>query len=228
MWGPSGRGHGAGSRDPRYGAAWRSGGSWERRFGDHAHHQGHSHLGWGQSTPKMPPHRPPLPPQLPPAGSSSPKGHWRRGWGRSPLTAPSPQRLQVGDIAGTMRLPWALLCLWLLAGAAGAARARTRRELAPGLYEHGVYDAGGSYCQRGDVCCHGRDDGCTVPYLDTICYCDLFCNRTVSDCCPDFWEYCLGIPAPFPKVQGEGCPSPNPPPSWWGWHGCPMCWVALR
>uniref|UniRef100_A0A8B9IC11 Tubulointerstitial nephritis antigen like 1 n=1 Tax=Anser brachyrhynchus TaxID=132585 RepID=A0A8B9IC11_9AVES len=101
-----------------------------------------------------------------------------------------------------MRLLWALLCLWLLAGAAGAARARTRRELAPGLYEHGVYDAGGSYCQRGDVCCHGRDDGCTVPYLDTICYCDLFCNRTVSDCCPDFWEYCLGIPAPFPKVQG--------------------------
>uniref|UniRef100_A0A8D2MCM5 SMB domain-containing protein n=1 Tax=Zonotrichia albicollis TaxID=44394 RepID=A0A8D2MCM5_ZONAL len=46
------------------------------------------------------------------------------------------------------------------------------------------------------------DDGCTVPYHDTLCYCDLFCNRTVSDCCPDFWEYCLGIPAPFPKAPG--------------------------
>ncbi|NXB43166.1 TINAL protein, partial [Leucopsar rothschildi] len=96
--------------------------------------------------------------------------------------------------------------LWLVAQVAQVAlssRVRTRRELSPGLYEHGVYDAGGSYCQRGDVCCHGRDDGCTVPYHDTLCYCDLFCNRTVSDCCPDFWEYCLGIPAPFPK--GAGC-----------------------
>uniref|UniRef100_A0A8C3PR73 Tubulointerstitial nephritis antigen like 1 n=1 Tax=Calidris pygmaea TaxID=425635 RepID=A0A8C3PR73_9CHAR len=105
-------------------------------------------------------------------------------------------------MAGTMRLLRALLCLWLLAEVALASRVRTRRELGPGLYEHGVYDAGGSYCQRGDVCCHGRDDGCTVPYHDTLCYCDLFCNRTVSDCCPDFWEYCLGIPAPFPKAPG--------------------------
>ncbi|XP_065600730.1 tubulointerstitial nephritis antigen-like [Cyrtonyx montezumae] len=102
-------------------------------------------------------------------------------------------------MAGTA---WALLCLCLLPSVGSAGRVRTRRELSPGLYEHGVYDAGGSYCQRGDVCCRGRDDGCTVPYLDTICYCDLFCNRTVSDCCPDFWEYCLGIPAPFPKAQG--------------------------
>lgn len=115
-------------------------------------------------------------------------------------------------MAGDMR---ALLCLWLVALVAQAAqvarvarvavssRVRVRRELGPGLYQHGVYDAGGSYCQRGDVCCHGRDDGCTVPYHDTLCYCDLFCNRTVSDCCPDFWEYCLGIPAPFPKAPGE-------------------------
>lgn len=116
-----------------------------------------------------------------------------------------------GDIAGNMRLLRALLCLCLLAQVAPVALAswvRTRRELAPGLYEHGVYDARGSYCQRGDVCCHGRDDGCTVPYQDTLCYCDLFCNRTVSDCCPDFWEYCLGIPAPFPNAPGEAAPSP--------------------
>lgn len=110
-------------------------------------------------------------------------------------------------MTGDMR---ALLCLWLVAQVAQVAqssRVRTRRELGPGLYEHGVYDAGGSYCQRGDVCCHGRDDGCTVPYHDTLCYCDLFCNRTVSDCCPDFWEYCLGIPAPFPKASGEARPA---------------------
>lgn len=159
----------------------------------------------------MPPIAPHNPPSSHPPGAAPPKGIGA-GAGVGPLSPPpSPQRLQVGDIAGTMRLPWALLCLWLLAGAAEAARARTRRELAPGLYEHGVYDAGGSYCQRGDVCCHGRDDGCTVPYLDTICYCDLFCNRTVSDCCPDFWEYCLGIPAPFPKAQGEA-PLPKSAP----------------
>ncbi|XP_017591600.1 PREDICTED: LOW QUALITY PROTEIN: tubulointerstitial nephritis antigen-like [Corvus brachyrhynchos] len=102
---------------------------------------------------------------------------------------------------------WALLCVWLVAQWPCPSRVRARRELGPGLYEHGVYDAGGSYCQRGDVCCHGRDDGCTVPYHDTLCYCDLFCNRTVSDCCPDFWEYCLGIPAPFPKASGEERPA---------------------
>uniref|UniRef100_A0A8C0VA20 SMB domain-containing protein n=1 Tax=Cyanistes caeruleus TaxID=156563 RepID=A0A8C0VA20_CYACU len=99
----------------------------------------------------------------------------------------------------------ALLCLWLVAQVAQVAlssRVRTRRELGPGLYEHGVYDAGGSYCQRGDVCCHGRDDGCTVPYHDTLCYCDLFCNRTVSDCCPDFWEYSKHSPGALPSHPG--------------------------
>ncbi|XP_056365373.1 tubulointerstitial nephritis antigen-like isoform X1 [Oenanthe melanoleuca] len=125
--------------------------------------------------------------------------------GAGPAGAPSGRlrsRSRCGDMTGDMR---ALLCLWLVAQVAQVAlssRVRTRRELSPGLYQHGVYDAGGSYCQRGDVCCHGRDDGCTVPYHDTLCYCDLFCNRTVSDCCPDFWEYCLGIPAPFPKAAG--------------------------
>nr|XP_028594832.1 tubulointerstitial nephritis antigen-like isoform X1 [Podarcis muralis] len=97
-----------------------------------------------------------------------------------------------------MKAFWTLLATVLLAVEALAIRAsRTRRELAPGLHERGIRDAGGSYCERRSACCPGRDDGCTVPYLDTICYCDLFCNRTVSDCCPDFWEYCLGIEPPF-------------------------------
>lgn len=143
------------------------------------------------------------------------------------LSALPLQRLQVGDTLGTMR---ALLCLWLLAETSRASRVRTRRELAPGLYEHGVYDAGGSYCQRGDVCCHGRDDACTVPYHDTLCYCDLFCNRTVSDCCPDFWEYCLGIPPPFPKAPGEAAPGPEGQGAVGDRAtalGCPVCCVML-
>uniref|UniRef100_A0A8C3T4V8 Tubulointerstitial nephritis antigen like 1 n=1 Tax=Chelydra serpentina TaxID=8475 RepID=A0A8C3T4V8_CHESE len=102
-----------------------------------------------------------------------------------------------------MRLLWTLPTLWLLAAEdLSAPRARSRRELAPGLHERGIRDAGGSYCERNDACCTGRDDACTVPYLDTICYCDLFCNRTVSDCCPDFWEYCLGIPPPVAVHKG--------------------------
>ncbi|XP_074790705.1 tubulointerstitial nephritis antigen-like isoform X1 [Natator depressus] len=102
-----------------------------------------------------------------------------------------------------MRLLWTLLTLWLLAVEdLSAHRARTRRELAPGLHEQGIRDASGSYCERNNACCVGRDDACTVPYLDTICYCDLFCNRTISDCCPDFWEYCLGIPPPLAVHKG--------------------------
>nr|XP_054504160.1 tubulointerstitial nephritis antigen-like [Agelaius phoeniceus] len=129
-------------------------------------------------------------------------------------------------MSGDMR---ALLCLWLVAQVAQVARValssrvRARRELGPGLYQHGVYDAGGSYCQRGDVCCHGRDDGCTVPYHDTLCYCDLFCNRTVSDCCPDFWEYCLGIPAPFPKAPGCARAGHNYPTGATYRENCNLC-----
>ncbi|KAM7384225.1 hypothetical protein PAMA_011523 [Pampus argenteus] len=74
---------------------------------------------------------------------------------------------------------------------------RTKRELAGPLHVGGIRDPYGSYCQKRGGCCPGRDDLCTVPYLDTICYCDLFCNRTVSDCCPDFWNQCLGIEPPF-------------------------------
>ncbi|KAF5908603.1 tubulointerstitial nephritis antigen-like [Clarias magur] len=77
---------------------------------------------------------------------------------------------------------------------------RSRRELASPLHTQGIRDASGSYCQKTQErlkCCHGRNDACTVKYLDTICYCDQFCNRTVSDCCPDFWDHCLGIPAPI-------------------------------
>jgi len=50
----------------------------------------------------------------------------------------------------------------------------------------------------GDRCCPNRIDSCTVPILDTLCYCDEFCDRTISDCCPDFWSECRGLsPQPF-------------------------------
>lgn len=90
--------------------------------------------------------------------------------------------------------------LLLVVGEGAAERVlsrRTKRELASPLHVGGIRDPFGSYCQRRGGCCPGRDDLCTVPYLDTICYCDLFCNRTVSDCCPDFWGHCLGVQPPF-------------------------------
>ncbi|KAM3830266.1 tubulointerstitial nephritis antigen-like [Vipera latastei] len=97
---------------------------------------------------------------------------------------------------------WILLCTLLFMAETLPARVhRTRRELAPGLHEQGIRDAEGSYCGRQDACCRGRDDACTIPYFDTLCYCDLFCNRTISDCCPDFWEYCLGIKPPYSEQK---------------------------
>ncbi|XP_015687170.1 tubulointerstitial nephritis antigen-like, partial [Protobothrops mucrosquamatus] len=95
---------------------------------------------------------------------------------------------------------WILLCTLLFMGETARVH-RTRRELAPGLHEQGIRDAEGSYCGRQDACCRGRDDACTIPYFDTLCYCDLFCNRTISDCCPDFWEYCLGIQPPYSQQK---------------------------
>ncbi|XP_054724112.1 tubulointerstitial nephritis antigen-like [Uloborus diversus] len=62
-------------------------------------------------------------------------------------------------------------------------------------YRYGENDLRGDYCRtrRPENCCPGRDDTCTVPILGTVCYCDLFCNRTNSDdCCPDFKSACLG------------------------------------
>ncbi|XP_037005550.2 tubulointerstitial nephritis antigen-like isoform X1 [Artibeus jamaicensis] len=101
------------------------------------------------------------------------------------------------------RCPQGLLLLLLLAELAlGGRLGRGRRELAPALHVRGIRDAGGRYCQEQDLCCRGRADHCALPYLGSTCYCDLFCNRTVSDCCPDFWDFCLGVPPPIPPIQG--------------------------
>jgi len=69
----------------------------------------------------------------------------------------------------------------------------------------------GPYCRTAYPalsCCEGRTDDCSVPILDTRCYCDTFCNRTgSSDCCPDYFTHCEGLSAgPVPaRVQ---IPSP--------------------
>lgn len=54
-------------------------------------------------------------------------------------------------------------------------------------------DLSGEYCAiKG--CCTDRQDECSAPILDTLCYCDSFCdNRNKSaDCCPDYWSVCKG------------------------------------
>lgn len=68
-------------------------------------------------------------------------------------------------------------------------------------------DVAGRYCStRPRGCCKGRQDDCTVPILDTLCYCDDFCNHTRSeDCCPDFWSFCkhIDVPRPAPSVTKQ-------------------------
>ncbi|XP_063833591.1 tubulointerstitial nephritis antigen-like [Ostrinia nubilalis] len=68
----------------------------------------------------------------------------------------------------------------------------------------------GPYCGTPgrQQCCDNRQDACSHRILDTLCYCDQFCNRTSSpdDCCPDYEEVCLGIkPTPPPQPLQESC-----------------------
>ncbi|XP_069184866.1 tubulointerstitial nephritis antigen-like [Procambarus clarkii] len=71
---------------------------------------------------------------------------------------------------------------------------------------HSFADLPGDYCRirRPTSCCDGRYDDCSLPIRGTLCYCDQFCNRTYNpDCCPDYWELCLGIrPSPPPEIFG--------------------------
>ena len=63
-----------------------------------------------------------------------------------------------------------------------------------GWFPHGPDTRGRSYCsvRRPEQCCPGRDDSCTVPILDSVCYCDQFCRHSTVDCCPDFRDTCVG------------------------------------
>ena len=58
------------------------------------------------------------------------------------------------------------------------------------------WDIPGKFCSdryESERCCPDRNDDCSAPILDTLCYCDQFCNRTDSDCCPDFFTHCEGL-----------------------------------
>ncbi|XP_039763128.1 uncharacterized peptidase C1-like protein F26E4.3 [Pararge aegeria] len=56
----------------------------------------------------------------------------------------------------------------------------------------------GPYCGIGNRCCTGRQDHCSARILDTVCYCDDFCDRGArDDCCPDYIEVCKRPPKPI-------------------------------
>ncbi|KAK2145642.1 hypothetical protein LSH36_667g01085 [Paralvinella palmiformis] len=67
-------------------------------------------------------------------------------------------------------------------------------------------DIYGKFCSlRSDRCCPDRDDRCTVPILDTVCYCDQFCVRSQADCCPDFSDTCMSNPHPIKAKSKYYC-----------------------
>lgn len=49
----------------------------------------------------------------------------------------------------------------------------------------------GEYCRRFG-CCEARDDTCVTQFYEAnaLCYCDSFCERDTSDCCPDYKSFC--------------------------------------
>ncbi|XP_012874677.1 PREDICTED: tubulointerstitial nephritis antigen isoform X1 [Dipodomys ordii] len=49
----------------------------------------------------------------------------------------------------------------------------------------------GRYCSTLG-CCEDRDDACVTQFYeaDAVCYCDSFCERDHSDCCPDYQSFC--------------------------------------
>ncbi|XP_047540436.1 tubulointerstitial nephritis antigen [Vanessa atalanta] len=48
----------------------------------------------------------------------------------------------------------------------------------------------GPYCGIDNKCCKDREDGCSHRIIDTLCYCDEFCDRYHDDCCPDYQKVC--------------------------------------
>ncbi|CAG5134502.1 unnamed protein product, partial [Candidula unifasciata] len=93
------------------------------------------------------------------------------------------------------------LCVMLLATSSGV----------HGFFGEWGPDLEGPWCatRRGQDCCDGRDDNCGVPILGTECYCDLFCNHTAYDCCPDYWRHCHGQPVPATTPRPTTLPPPR-------------------
>nr|KAF6463388.1 tubulointerstitial nephritis antigen [Molossus molossus] len=61
----------------------------------------------------------------------------------------------------------------------------------------------GQYC-RSFGCCEDRDDDCVTQFYEAnaLCYCDKFCERKNSDCCPDYKSFCQDEKEPW---HPEGC-----------------------
>ncbi|KAK7483458.1 hypothetical protein BaRGS_00025257 [Batillaria attramentaria] len=49
---------------------------------------------------------------------------------------------------------------------------------------------------------------CAVAILGTECYCDIFCNETAYDCCPDYWAHCHGVTR-APTLRPTTLPTPR-------------------
>nr|XP_045013144.1 tubulointerstitial nephritis antigen isoform X5 [Jaculus jaculus] len=67
----------------------------------------------------------------------------------------------------------------------------------------------GQYC-KSFGCCEDRDDGCVTHFYEAnaLCYCDSFCERENSDCCPDYKSFCREEKEWPPHTQPlypEGC-----------------------
>ncbi|KAL3869952.1 hypothetical protein ACJMK2_042572 [Sinanodonta woodiana] len=72
--------------------------------------------------------------------------------------------------------------------------------------EMGPDIVGRPFCETHPIgCCPGRRDNCSVPILGSLCYCDIFCNSTADDCCPDFESFCLGRKPNTPSPFRIGC-----------------------
>uniref|UniRef100_A0A1I8Q6H8 SMB domain-containing protein n=1 Tax=Stomoxys calcitrans TaxID=35570 RepID=A0A1I8Q6H8_STOCA len=66
-------------------------------------------------------------------------------------------------------------------------------------------DFPGPYCAQIKRCCSDRQDSCSVPISDTLCYCDAFCDRERSaDCCPDYRSFCMNEPDPIISCLHNG------------------------
>ena len=49
-------------------------------------------------------------------------------------------------------------------------------------------------------CCAARQDDCYMIHFDTRCYCDVFCDRRETDCCPDAIKTCKGGGTTTPQI----------------------------
>ncbi|XP_027794071.2 tubulointerstitial nephritis antigen [Marmota flaviventris] len=75
------------------------------------------------------------------------------------------------------------------------------------LFKRAIFQ--GQYC-RTFGCCEDRDDGCVTEFYEAnaLCYCDKFCERENSDCCPDYKSFCHEEKEWPPHTQPwypEGC-----------------------